>query len=59
MSASRLSSFVNLDAHLPLHFSQQGHVMGDAHRHVGLLGLLLDETPLDAEVLVGEHARSC
>ena len=45
-----------LDSQLPLHFTQQRHVMGDAHRHMGFLGLLLNEAPFDAEIVVGEHA---
>lgn len=43
---------------LPLRFFQQRHVMGDAHRHLGFLSLLLDEAPLDAEIVVAEQAIS-
>ena len=35
-----------------LHLFEQGHVMRDGNRHVGFLRLLLNETPLDAEIVV-------
>ena len=43
----------SLDSQLPLHFAQKRHIMRDANRHGGFLGLLLNKTPLDAEVVVG------
>ena len=43
----------SLNSQLPLHFAQKRHIMRDANRHGGFLGLLLNETPLDAEVVIG------
>src|SRR6266536_1763999 len=45
-----------LHAKLSLHLFEQGHIMSDGNRHVGFLRLLLDKTPLDTEIVVGEQA---
>jgi hypothetical protein len=45
-----------LDPQLSQDFAQKRHVMRDTNRHITLLGLLLNETPLDTQIVVGEHA---
>src|SRR5690349_14487467 len=39
-----------------LGFAQQRHIVCDRYRHRGFLGLLLDESPLDTEIVIRQHA---
>ncbi len=47
--------FASLYAQFSLHFFEQGHVMRNGYGHISFFGLLLNESPFDAEIVVGQQ----